>query len=135
MTKDIQFLKKRSLEFFENALKLFEEGKYNLCAFNLEQSLQLFLKYLIGKRAGDWPKTHFLYELIDKLTEAYDNQKILKYKEEHELFFDDLSDAYFTSRYFPKEFDKNLTQSLLQEFKDFIKFIENELNEKFGDNK
>ncbi len=27
---------------------------------------------------------------------------------ENELFFDDLSDAYFASRYFPKVFTKNL---------------------------
>ncbi|MFZ8848440.1 MAG: HEPN domain-containing protein [Minisyncoccia bacterium] len=47
--EEIEFLKERSKEFYEEALELFKKGKYNLSAFTLEQSLQLYLKYLIGK--------------------------------------------------------------------------------------
>jgi hypothetical protein len=49
---------------------------------------------------------------------------------ENELFFDDLSDAYFTSRYFPKAFTKNLTQKLIAEYRKFLNFLEVTLNEK-----
>jgi HEPN domain-containing protein len=62
MAEGIEFLKKRSKEFYENAKSLFRKRKYNLSAFNLEQSCQLFLKYLIAKKVGDWPKTHYLKE-------------------------------------------------------------------------
>jgi len=38
MTEEIEFLSKRSVEFYHNACALLKEGKYNLSAFNLEQS-------------------------------------------------------------------------------------------------
>ena len=132
--KEIEFLKKRAQKFYRNALELFEKGDYDLSAFNLEQALQLYLKYLIAKKLGEWPQTHYLDELIDKLSETYDRPEFKKYKEDNELFFDDLSDAYFQSRYYPKEYNKNLVSKLLEGFKNFIKFIENNLNEKFDSN-
>ena len=127
-------MKERSKEFYEEAMELFKKGKYNLSAFTLEQSLQLYLKYLIGKKIGDWPKTHYLDELVKSLAEAYNKEEFIKYKKENSLFFDDLSDAYFTSRYFPKKFNKELVEELLKNFEKFIKFIEEILNEKFNSN-
>ncbi len=56
---DIGFLKERANEFFEEAQELLKKKKYNLSVFNLEQAIQLWIKYLIGKKIGDWPKTHF----------------------------------------------------------------------------
>ena len=132
--EEIEFLKERSKEFYEEALELFKKGKYNLSAFTLEQSLQLYLKYLIGKKVGDWPKTHYLDELVKSLAEAYNKEEFIEYKKENSLFFDDLSDAYFTSRYFPKKFNKELVEELLKNFEKFIKFIEEILNEKFNSN-
>jgi HEPN domain-containing protein len=132
--EEIEFLKERSKEFYEEALELFKKGKYNLSAFTLEQSLQLYLKYLIGKKVGDWPKTHYLDELVNSLAEAYNKEEFIEYKKENSLFFDDLSDAYFTSRYFPKKFNKELVEELLKNFEKFIKFIEEILNEKFNSN-
>lgn len=134
MNEKVKFLKERSKEFYENALELFKKGNYNLSAFNLEQSLQLYLKYLIAKQTGDWPKTHYLNELLDKLKEAYENLEIERFKKEKELFFDDLSDAYFTSRYYPKNFNKNLVEQLFEEFNNFVNFLEKITNEKFGSN-
>lgn len=62
----LDFLKERAIEFWETAQYLFEKGRYNLSAFNLEQAIQLWLKYLIGKKVGEWPKTQYLNELIEE---------------------------------------------------------------------
>jgi HEPN domain-containing protein len=132
MAEEIEFLKKRSKEFYENAKDLFRKRKYNLSAFNLEQSCQLFLKYLIAKKVGDWPKTHYLQRLIKRLSEAYDKKEIYDYYLENEIFFDDLTDAYFTSRYLPKVFAKSLVEKLMKDYQKFLKFIEENLNEKFN---
>jgi HEPN domain-containing protein len=58
-TKEIEFLKEKSRKFYLNAIYLFKNCIYDLSAFNLEQSCQLQLKYLIAKKVGDWPKTQF----------------------------------------------------------------------------
>lgn len=125
------FLKNRAQEFWEEGLRLFNEGKYNLSAFHLEQTIQLWLKYLIGIEVGDWPKTHYLSELINELAKAYENNRILKFYQKKELFFDSLEDAYFTSRYFPKTFTKNSINQLIENSKEFLKLTEKITKEKF----
>jgi HEPN domain-containing protein len=123
------FLKEKSKKFYHNAIYLFEKGDYDLASFNMEQSCQLLVKYFLAKKMGEWPKTHYLVQLIKMLSEAYESKEIHDYLKENELFFDDLSDAYFTSRYFPKEFSKNLLEKLIDNYKNFIKFLEERMNE------
>jgi HEPN domain-containing protein len=47
---DIEFLKARANEFLEEAEELFKKGRFNLSVFNLEQAVQLWIKYLIGRK-------------------------------------------------------------------------------------
>lgn len=128
---EITFLKNRAMEFWEEGVRLFNEGKYNLSAFNLEQAVQLWIKYLLGIKIGDWPKTHYFSELIKGLAKAYESEKLLKFYQEKELFFDSLEDAYFTSRYFPKIFSQNGTHQLLKNSEEFLKLTEEVSKEKF----
>ena len=65
------FLKERADEFLTNARYLLEKGGYTLAAFNLEQATQLYLKYYLFLKIGDYPRTHSLKELIDDLGQAY----------------------------------------------------------------
>lgn len=129
--KELEFLKERGQEFWENAQHLFEEEKYNLCVFNLEQACQLWLKYLIGKKLGDWPKTHYLEDLIKGFSKAYENKDILKYYQEKELFFENLSDAYFVSRYYPRKFTQNLAKQIISNCQEFLKLTEKISEERF----
>jgi HEPN domain-containing protein len=127
--KRIDFLKERAREFFEEAKELLKKKRSNLSAFNLEQAIQLFVKYLIGKKLGDWPKTHYLSELIPDLAKVYKNKKILKFYQKNELFFENLEDAYFTSRYFPKKFSENSLSQLFEKSEEFLKLIKKEIKE------
>lgn len=127
----IGFLKERAKEFWEEGLRNFEESKFNLSAFHFEQAVQLYLKYLIGKKLGEWPKTHYLPELVGKLSEIYEKEEIKKFYKENEIFFDDLSDAYFTSRYYPRRFGRSLTEKLKENCEKFFGLIKKELGEEF----
>jgi HEPN domain-containing protein len=131
--KRINFLKERAKEFFEEAKELFKKKRYNLSAFNLEQAIQLFVKYLIGKKLGDWPKTHYLSELVPDLARIYKSKEILKFYRENELFFENLEDAYFVSRYFPKKFSENSLSQLFEKSEEFLKLIKKEIKESFYD--
>lgn len=129
--EEMVFLKERSQEFWEEGLRLFKEGKYDLSAFHLEQAIQLWAKYLIGIKIGDWPKTHYLSELIKELAKAWQNKEILEFYRQKELFFDSLEDAYFTSRYFPKKFSQNGVNQLIENSKEFLELTEKITKEKF----
>jgi HEPN domain-containing protein len=131
--KRIDFLKERAREFFEEAKELLKKKRYNLSAFNLEQAIQLFVKYLIGKKLGDWPKTHYLSELVPDLSKAYKNKEILKFYRENELFFENLEDAYFMSRYFPKKFSENSLLQLFEKSEEFLELVKKETKESFYD--
>lgn len=122
--QEFEFLRDRAKEFWEEAIDLKKRKMYNLSAFNLEQACQLWIKYLLGKKVGDYPKTHYFSHLVPELGKAYENDKILDFYNQNILFFDDLEDAYFTSRYFPKTFTENLIEILIKHAGDFIEFTE-----------
>jgi len=48
-------LKKNAESFYKNARQLYEQGEYNLAAFNVEQAFQLMLKYLLASKVGISP--------------------------------------------------------------------------------
>jgi HEPN domain-containing protein len=131
--KRIDFLKERAREFFEEAKELLKKKRYNLSAFNLEQAIQLFAKYLIGRKLGDWPKTHYLSELVPDLAKAYKSKQILKFYRENELFFENLEDAYFVSRYFPKKFSENSLSQLFEKSEEFLELVKKEIKESLND--
>ena len=131
MFEDVKFLKERAKEFWEEALRDLKEAKYNLAAFHLEQAVQLYIKYLLAKELGEWPRTHYLSELLEKLNEVYENKKIKEFQKENELFFENLTDAYFTSRYYPRTFSESLVKKLKSYSEKFFILIKKELKDDF----
>jgi len=67
----VDVLKTRALQFLELARHALERGFPELVLFNVEQFAQLYVKYLIYRRAGDFPKTHYLRDLFDRLLDVY----------------------------------------------------------------
>jgi hypothetical protein len=98
MNKELEFLKERAREFWQEGLRLFKEEKYNLAAFHIEQTIQLWMKYLIGVKIGDWPKTHYFSELIKELAKAREQDNILDFYQKKELFFDSFRRRLFYLR-------------------------------------
>ncbi|MCX7705815.1 MAG: HEPN domain-containing protein [bacterium] len=127
---NFKFLKQRASEFWERGIEDLEKKRFNLAAFDFEQAIQLFIKYLIGIKVGDWPKTHFFTDLIKELAMVYDSQEIMDFFIRNEIFFSDLEDAYFTSRYFDKKFSESLVSNIVEKCKEFLLVIENTTGEK-----
>ncbi|AET34060.1 HEPN domain-containing protein [Pyrobaculum ferrireducens] len=90
-------LKERALQFYEEAKFAVERGFCELALFNAEQTL-----HLLYKRVGDFPKTHFLRGLADRLVEIYGDRCGLVHlftKWRYVLAL--LEYAYISSRYLP----------------------------------
>lgn len=131
MTEETSFLKKRAKEFWERAREDFQKGRYNLCALDVEQAVQLWLKYLIFLQAGDFPKTHYFDRLIYSLADIYNSSKIKEFYKTNILQFTSLEDSYLTSRYLPKEFSKEEAEKLTEFANELFKVLEKFSNEKF----
>ena len=131
MREEISFLKERAKEFWERADEDFQKNRFNLCALDIEQAVQIWLKYLIAIKAGDFPKTHYLDDLINEVTNIYETEEVLKFYKGNILQIRSLEDAYITSRYFPKKFSKDEIESLKQLAENLFKVLESVTNEKF----
>lgn len=56
--EEIEILKERAEKFLKNGEELLKSGVYDLAAFNIQQFVELYLKYKLFLLAGDYPKTH-----------------------------------------------------------------------------
>lgn len=108
-----ELLKKRALSFLRDAKFDLESGDYDLMLFHAEQFAQLYSKYLVYKRIGDFPKTHSLTRLLRDLVKIYDDcgLKVFLDKNLESLYF--LEEAYISSRYLPREYDREIALRIL----------------------
>jgi len=115
----VKRLIKRSERFFTNALRDFEEKEYDVAMFNLEQSLQLFLKAKILSKGIQFPKTHEIEKLIEFLSKI---EKEIKLNEKEKKVLKNLEQAYISSRYLPFSFSEEDVRDaieLVKKIKDF----------------
>ena len=54
--EDAKILESRAIKFLKNAERLFDEGVYDLAAFNAQQFVELYLKYKLFLAAGEYQK-------------------------------------------------------------------------------
>ena len=109
MTKkeEYEHLLRRSREFYETAILQLEKGFYDLAAFSLEQSLQLFLKAKVLERGVDYPRTHSIRRLLEILSEVVEREisnVLRELVDKYSLELASIEDVYITSKYIPREF-------------------------------
>ena len=122
-----EFLKDRAERFLRNALELFQRDEYDLAAFNLEQSVQLFLKYVLWKKLGDFEKTHEISKLLDDFKEvSAQKPKISELISTYQEVIADLELAYIESRYLPAQFFKNQVEKMADFVQKLKSLIEQE---------
>ncbi len=95
--KEGEVLKIRAERFLENAKYLYKKKYYDLCAFNIEQAVQLFLKYAIWKELGDFEKTHSIFNLLNQYQKISNKEKkkvIENLKKKYKEIINDLEIVY-----------------------------------------
>jgi len=97
----VEFLKERALQFLVSRAAA-KRGFYELTLFHAKQALQLYTKYLIYRELGDFPKTRFPLDLLDKVLEPHGAVCNLDdYLRRRSAVLALLEHAYITSRYLP----------------------------------
>lgn len=115
-----EFLRDRAERFFRNARELFAREEYDLAAFNLEQSSQLFLKHALWRKLGDFQKIHKLSTLLEDFAEiANDQQTVRDFTAAHKEVIAGLEMAYIESRYLPAQFFKEQVYRMI----DFVEHL------------
>lgn len=102
-----EILKERADEFVKLAEYAYKRKRYDLSVFNLEQAIQLYLKYKIWQKLGDFEKTHSITKLLKNFGRVYKKSKAInKLIKENLKLINDLEIAYIESRYLPAQFFK-----------------------------
>jgi HEPN domain-containing protein len=110
---ETEFLKQRAEDFRKTARYHLEQEMYHLAAFDLEQALQLYLKYTLLVKLRDFPRVHSLRDLLRAVGRAYDKEnEFRKVIDDNVHVLADLEEAYLTSRYLPVEFSKKQVEGL-----------------------
>jgi HEPN domain-containing protein len=122
--KEVKLLKSRALNFLANAKDLFKKKIFDISAFNIEQFCQLYLKYFLLIKIGDFPKTHSIRELLIEVGKISNEKKIRKFLNENIDIIKNLENAYITSRYIPITFSENEVKRMLDFSKKFKRFVD-----------
>lgn len=96
----VDVLRAGALQFLELAKHALDREFPELVLLNVEQFAQLYVKYLIYRRAGDFPKTHYLRDLFDRLLDVYgDVCRLGDFVKKWRRFMAVLEVAYTAARY------------------------------------
>ncbi len=120
----VDFLKRRAKAFLESAQADFARGNYDLVLFHVEQFLQLYLKHLLYKKIGDFPKTHSVVRLIKDVIRVYSGDRLREFYEKNLETLYLLEEAYISSRYLPREYDKDIAERVLKFAEKILEVLE-----------
>ncbi|MEM2743325.1 MAG: HEPN domain-containing protein, partial [Candidatus Methanomethylicaceae archaeon] len=107
--EEAQIIKERAEAFLKNVQILFEEGIYDLAAFNIEQYCQLILKYKLLIKTGTYPRTYSIIRLIRELSKI--NVRANKLLQDI-IMITKIEDAYIGSRYLPRRYEKEEVEAM-----------------------
>ena len=98
--KEVEELKRKGGEFLDGAGRALDSRQFDLSCFLYEQGLQLTLKSGLLAKAGDYPRTHSLRELLGEFRE--DVPAVEGFVRRNRARISSLEDAYVMARYSEK---------------------------------
>lgn len=120
---EVDLIRRRARGFLEVASYSLQLGGYDVAAFNAEQAAQLYLKSVLLELVGDFPRTHSIIFLLNELGRV-NEKEVGRFIAENKRGLHNLEDAYLTSRYFYKVFDKEDGEYLVSLAKKVMDFCE-----------
>ncbi|HWQ18040.1 MAG TPA: HEPN domain-containing protein [Sulfolobales archaeon] len=114
MTKrdEAEYLFERSRRFFETAIIQIDRGFYDLAAFSLGQSIQLYLKACLLKLGADYPRTHSVRSLLELIGDLSGREEVRELLLRYAVELGSLEDAYITSRYIGRDYSREEVERL-----------------------
>jgi len=118
---EVEILRKRALEFLEEAQIALERSSYDLVCFLSEQALQLYLKYVLLMIVGDYPRTHGIRKLLGEVARILGSKELEDFIKANRARLIALEDSYIMARYFISEYGK-------EDAEDMVKLVKETMN-------
>ncbi len=121
---EVALLKDRALRMLESSRRSLREGDYDIAAFMAEQAVQLYLKSVIFELTGEVPRVHVVRQLMFVLKDLLGNQSFFDdFVRENRSLFIRLEEAYISSRYMPRRYDREEAEELIGFAEKVIEFV------------
>ncbi len=121
--EEYECLLERSRRFYETALMQINRGFYDLAAFSLEQSLQLYLKACLLKLGMDYPRTHSVRRLLELVYKLTGSGEVMGVLEKFSVELGSLEDAYITSRYVARSYSSREVERLKKTVEEVMRVV------------
>ena len=122
--REVSLLRDRSLRMLSSARRSLLDGDYDLAAFMADQAVQLYLKSVILELTGELPRIHAVRQLIRVLKDLSDRPKVIDdYVREKRSLLIRLEEAYISSRYMPRIYEKDEVEELVNFAEEAMGFV------------
>ncbi|MBS7651222.1 MAG: HEPN domain-containing protein [Candidatus Bathyarchaeia archaeon] len=122
--REVTLLRDRSLRMLSSARRSLSEGDYDIAAFIADQAVQLYLKSMVLELAGEVPRIHSIRQLLRVLKEMSDRPDIIDdYVKKNRSLLIRLEEAYISSRYMPRDYEREEAEELVNFAEEVIDFV------------
>jgi len=122
--REVEVLRRRSLEFLEEARIALRRGSFDIACFLAEQALQLYLKSILLELVGDYPRTHSVRRLLGEVNRLLNSSELEEFIRVNRIRLSVLEDAYLMARYFVKEYSREDAEDMIKLVKETINIID-----------
>lgn len=122
--RGVSLLRDRSLRMLGSAKRSLLGGDYDIAAFMADQAVKLYLKSVILELTGEMPRVHAVRQLFHGLKVVLDRSvEVDRFVRENRSLLIRLEDAYISSRYIPREYEKDKAEELVKFAEEAIEFV------------
>ncbi|MGQ9468972.1 MAG: HEPN domain-containing protein [Nitrososphaerales archaeon] len=122
--REVGLLRNRSLRMLSSAKRSLLDRDYDIAAFMADQAVQLYLKSVILELTGEVPRVHAVRQLMYALKELLGKSNLFDaFVRENRSLLIRLEEAYISSRYLPREYEREEAEELINFSDRVIEFV------------
>jgi len=123
--REVDLLTGRAFRMLKSARNALVTGDYDIAAFMADQAVQLYLKSVVFKSTGEIPRVHAIRQLLGILGTALSrSEEVEQFVRKNRSLLIRLEEAYITSRYVPREYEREEVEELVNFAEEAVKFAE-----------
>ena len=120
---EVSLLRDRSLRMLSSAKRSLLDGDYDIASFMADQAVQLYFKSVILEMTGEVPRVHVVRQLMYVLKDLLGKPSVVdNFVRENRSLFIRLEEAYISSRYMLREYEKDEAEELVNFAEEAIRF-------------
>ncbi len=127
--REVDLLRNRSLRMLSSARRSLLDRDYDITAFMADQAIQLYLKSVILELTGEVPRVHAVRQLMYALKELLGKSNLFDdFVKENRSLLIRLEESYISSRYLPREYEREEAEELINFSEKVIEFVKSVKN-------